>query len=209
MRISPISYTYKAQTFKANYSKENNITILGSSKLSDSILKSLEQCSEMSRYAVLAGKNVLTGCCSRGVMGQAYYTAVAFSDCDKTGKPEQNLVILKDPLWGDEDLEKCQVIGVAKSEADRIEKFMENSNSFVIFPGGAGTLQEASTLISNNYYNKENAKQIYLVGSKYFEGLDKQYHQMYKAGLIKSHPSELYTLTDNIYDVINELDCGL
>ncbi|MBQ7287521.1 MAG: LOG family protein [Candidatus Gastranaerophilales bacterium] len=209
MRISPVTSNYYRPSFKANYSKENNVTILGSSKLTDSLMQSLIQCSELARYTALSGKNVLTGCGSKGIMGQAYYTAAAFSKKDETGKPEHNLVILKDPMWGDEDLDNCHVIDIASSEAERIEKFMEKSDSFVIFPGGPGTMQEATTLISNNYYNKDNAKHVYLVGSKFFKGLDEQYHKMYKSGLIKCHPSKLYTITDDIYRVIDELDCGL
>lgn len=208
MRISPVKYNYYKPTFKANYSKENTVTILGSSKLQNSLIHSLVQCSEVTRYAVLSGKNILTGCGSKGIMGQAYYTASELSTKDEKGKPEQNLVVLKAPLWGDEDLENCKILGTATSEGQRIEKFMQNSNSFVIFPGGPGTLQEATTLISNNYYNKDNPKQIYLVGKEYFEDLDKEYHKMYENGLIKCHPSELYTITDDIYEVIEDLDCN-
>ena len=208
MRISPISLikNYR-QNFKATYPKENNIAILGSSKTTDSIIDSLVICSEVVRYSVVSGKNILTGCGNRGVMGQAYYTALAFSKKDENGKPEQNIVILKDPLWGDEDLENCIVLGKANSEATRIEKFMENADKFVIFPGGPGTIQEASTLIANNYYNKENSKQIILVGKKHFEGLDMQYQKMYEEGLIKCLPSELYTITDEKYEILDMLGC--
>lgn len=68
----------------------------------------------------------------------------------------------------------------------------------VIFPGSAATLQETTTLISNNYYGKpENRKKIILVGKDFFKGLDMQYNTLYQAGLIKCKPDELYTLVDS------------
>ena len=51
-------------------------------------------------------------------------------------------------MWGDEDTEHCIPLTVANSEADRIEKFAQVSNTMLIFPGSAGTLQEATTSIN-------------------------------------------------------------
>ena len=199
MKISPVNNNFYRQNFKANYSKENNVVILGSSKTTPQILQDMALASELTSYLVqTSGKNVLTGCGSKGIMGAAYYAAAASSKRNEDDKPEQNAVILKHPLWGDEDLESCVTLGTADSEAARIEKFIETADFFVIFPGGPGTMQEASTLISNNYYNKENKKQVVLVNSDFFKGLDDQYKQMEEKGLLPCKRSELYTITDDI-----------
>ena len=92
-------------------------------------------------------------------MGAAYNAAKTYSKKDEENKPSQNLAIVKTPLWGDEDIENCVVIDKADSEAQRIEKFSDLADKIVIFPGGAATLQEATTLISkNNYTPKEKRK---------------------------------------------------
>lgn len=208
MKISPISYNSFQAKLKPNYSKENNVAILGSSKETSalSVLWAMDKASEVSKQLVLSGKNVLTGCGAKGVMGSAFYAAAENSTKDENGRPEQNIAILKRPFWGDEDFDNCTIFGSEKSEAARIERFIETADSFVIFPGGPGTLQEATTIISNNYYNKENAKNIILVDSEYFEGLDKQYWDMYNAGLINKPPYELYSIVDEVDEILEEIN---
>lgn len=208
MKISNINpYSFQAKQ-KPNYSKENNVTILGSSKATDSylVLDAMEKASEVTKHLVLSGKNIITGCGSKGVMGSAYYSAAQNSTKDENGTPEQNVVILKRPFWGDEDLQNCTIFGSEKTEAARIERFIETADSFVIFPGGPGTLQEATTIISNNYYNKENFKKVILVGSDYFEGLDKQYWHMHYNGLINCKPDELYTIVDDVEEILEDIN---
>ena len=87
MRISPISYNTCKPKFRANYSKENNVAILGSSRLTPSIMPEVSKASEIVQCVVLSNKNVLTGCGNRGIMGQAYYTAAELSTKNKDGKP--------------------------------------------------------------------------------------------------------------------------
>ena len=208
MKITPVNFKLSKINFSTNYSKENNVAILGSSKetRSYSVLDAMDKASEVAKQLVLSGKNVVTGCGSDGVMGKAYYSAAQYSTKDENGRPEQNVVILKRPFWGDEDIENCTIFGSEKTEAARIERFIETADSFIIFPGGPGTLQEATTIISNNYYNKENPKKVFLVDNKYFEGLNKQYWDMYVAGLIKQKPSELYTLVNDVDEILNGIN---
>lgn len=205
MKISPINLNAYKSAFRANYSKENNVTILGSSKSTNSyaVLDSMEKAAEISKHLVLSGKNILTGCGSNGVMGSAFYSAAKYSTKDENNRPEQNVVITKQPYWGDEDLENCIILDSAKSESERIEKFIETSDCFIIFPGGPATIQEATSIIASNHY-AENKKRIVLVGKEYFKGLDEQYQKIYQSGLLQVRPSELYTLTDNVNEVIEK-----
>lgn len=83
-------------------------------------------------------------------MGEVYNSAKEASIKDAVGKPLQNLAIIVQPLWGDENLQDCIPIGKANSESERILKFTQVADNFVIFPGSATTLQEATTLIQNN-----------------------------------------------------------
>ena len=207
MRISPVNSNSYKPSFKFKIEKDKNVAILGSSKSSDALLPDIVKVSKITREIVTSGKNIVTGCGTKGIMGQAYYTAAGYSETDKFGIPTQNYVILKSPLWGDEDIKNCRIISTQTTEGRRIESFIESANKFVIFPGGPGTIQEASTLIANNYYNKEDKKDIILVNKEYFKPLDEQYKKMYDMGLLKVEPEKLYTITDDIdkvMDIINQ-----
>ncbi len=190
--------------YKTKESKENTVAVLGSSRTTDEILSYMEMCSNAVKAMVLGGKNVVHGCGAAGIMGAVYNAGRANSKQDENGRPLQSLSIVATPLWGDEDLENCTLLTSAKSEAERIEKFAEVANTMLIFPGSAATLQEAATLISKNYYGKEeDKKRIILVGKDFFKGLDMQYNSLFQAGLLDCKPSELYTLIDSEEEIKN------
>ena len=193
--------------YKTKRSKENTIAILGSSKTADEISAYIDMCRNFVKSSVQDGKNIVTGCGNAGIMGAAYTAAQEFSEKDKQGKPKQNLAILINPLYGDEDLENCIPLTWANSQAERIEYFSEVSDTMVIFPGSTTTLQEAATLISKNYYgNPEDRKKIILVGKSFFKDLVEQYNTLYKQGLMSCQPSELFTIADSeqeIHKIIN------
>ncbi len=178
-------------------SRENTIGILGSSKSTDEIMKYMDLCASVTKSMVQNKKNLLHGCGNSGIMGVAYNSGKIYSKKDSNGKPIQNLAIIAQPLWGDEDLDNCIPLTTSKSEADRIEKFASVADIFVIFPGSSTTLQEATTLITKNYYGKpEEKKKIILVGRDFFKGLQEQYQQLYNSKLIKCPPEELFTVVD-------------
>mgnify|MGYP005774879139 FL=1 len=186
-------------------SKDNTVGILGSSKSTDEILDYMDKCSQITKALVLGGKNIVHGCGNSGIMGAAYKSAKTYSQKDIDGRPAQNLAIIAKPLWGDEDLENCIPLTYSNSEAERIEKFAQVANTFVIFPGSSTTLQEATTLITKNYYgNPQDKKQIILVGRDFFKGLVEQYQKLYETKLIKCPPEELFRVVDN-EDELNKL----
>ena len=195
-----------APIYKTKESKSNTIAVLGSSKTTNDILRYMDICSNAVKSMVLSGKNIVTGCGSSGIMGTAFYTAKENSKFNDDGKPIQNLAIIAEPLWGGEDLDNCIILASANSEADRIEKFSEVADTIVLFAGSAGTLQEATTLISKNCYGKqEDKKKIILVGKDFFSGLIEQYNKVYESGLSKFQPSELFTVVDNEEELVCRL----
>lgn len=192
------------QIYKTDVSKRNTIAVLGSSKASDSIMNYMELCTNTVKGLMLAKKNIVHGCGTTGIMGAAHYAGVKYSSKNQEGKPLQNLGIVTDKLWGNEDTDNCVMLTSAKSESDRIDKFGEVADTMLIFPGSVTTLQEAATLIQKKYYGSfEDRKKILLVGKDYFKGLDEQYQTLYKNGLINCKPEELYTIVNNI-DEINK-----
>ena len=188
-------------------SKQNTVGILGSSKSTEEIMEYIDACANITKGLVLSGKNILHGCGNAGIMGAAYESGKKYSKTDLTGRPIQNLAIIAQPLWGDEDLENCVPLTTSTSEADRIEKFAQIADSFIIFPGSSTTIQEATTLITKNYYGKpEDKKQIILVGKDFYEGLQEQYQKLYDCGLIKCSPEELFTIVDTEDEVKEIID---
>ena len=190
-------------------SRAKTITVLGSSRTKDSILESMELCSKVTKDLVLNGYNILSGCGSDGIMGAAYNAAKENSIKDlKTGKPLQNLSVLMVPPWGDENIKDCITIGKAKSENERIaKKFAKASNTFVIFPGSATTLEEATSLIQQNEYAHNNVKlkKIILVGKEFFSGLTQQYQKLFDSKLLKHSPDELFKVLNTKDEILKEI----
>jgi len=183
-------------------SRKNTVAILGSSKSRDEIMDYMEACSSITKGLVLNGKNLVHGCGNSGIMGEAYESGKLYSKQDGAGKPIQNLAIIATPMWGDEDLDNCIPLTTANSEADRTEKFAQVADNFLIFPGSSTTLQEATTLITKNYYGKpEDRKQIIFVGKDFYKGLQEQYQKLYECKLIKCPPEELFTIVDSEEEV--------
>lgn len=170
-------------------SKQNTVAILGSSAGTEALEKYLKASSDITRHFVKNGFNIVHGCGSQGIMGEVYNAAKEASIKDAAGRPLQSLAIIAQPLWGDENLYDCIPIGKANSEAERIAKFAQVADNFVIFPGSAATLQEASTLIQNNRYQKTaEAKKVILFGADFWEGLVNQYKKMFEMKLLKENP---------------------
>ena len=190
------------QQYKTKISKQNTVAILGSSKTTTDILNYMDMCSNSVKVLIRRGKNVVHGCGTTGIMGAALASAIKYSDKDWTGNSYQNLGIVTDKRWGNEDTEHCTMLASAASESDRIDKFAEVADTMLIFPGSVTTLQEAATLITKNYYgNIEERKKIILVGREFFSGLNNQYKTLYDNGLINCKPSELYTIVDTLEEI--------
>ena len=184
--------------------KKKTVAILGSSGSTEPLEKYLKASSDITRHFVENGFNVVHGCGSHGIMGEVYNAAKDASIKDPTGKPPQNLAIIVEPLWGDENLHDCLPIGKANSEAERIAKFTQVADNFVIFPGSATTVQEASTLIQNNRYTKNGEiKKVILFGSDFWEGLITQYKKIFEMKLLKENPiGKLFHIANSKEEVL-------
>ena len=199
--VPPLDSVYTAPKMR-----EKAVVILGSSKTTEPLMEYMELCSDTTKELVKNGYNIVTGCGTKGIMGAAYYAAKEASALDMNGKPVQNLAILVDPLWGDENLRDCLLIGKASSESERIVKFTKVADNFVIFPGGTTTLQEAATLIRYNVHSEENKfKKIILVGKDFFAGLKNQYESMAKMRFLKKVPDYFFKILSEKNEIVNAI----
>jgi len=184
-------------------SRARTVTVLGSSKSVDPIKEQVALSGEVSGELIRRGFNVLTGAGNAGVMGASY--AAAAKNADAAGSRGENLVVAVRPAWGDENLSDARAVGIADSEAERIEKFAKISDSIVIFPGSAGSLQEAATFIAKNAYRgKSPLKRILLVGRDFFGGLSQQYRRLFADGLLKDAPEVLFRVVDTAEEILAE-----
>ncbi|MDD5304000.1 MAG: LOG family protein [Elusimicrobia bacterium] len=187
-------------------SRARTVTVLGSSKSVEPIKAQVALSAEASGELIRRGYNVLTGAGNAGVMGASYAAAAENANAAAPdGRVRgENLVIAVRPAWGDENLADARAIGVADSEAERIEKFAKTSDSFLIFPGSAGSLQEAATLIAKNAYRGEAPlKRIILVGRDFFGGLAQQYQRLFADGLLKESPETLFRIVDTAEELLS------
>lgn len=188
-------------------SRARTVTVLGSSKSADPIKTQIALSAEASGELIRRGYNVLTGAGNAGVMGASYAAAAESANAASADGPVrgENLVVAVRPAWGDENLSDARAVGIADSEAERIEKLAKLSDAFLIFPGSAGSLQEAATLIAKNAYRGKAAlKRILLVGRDFFGGLSQQYQRLYADGLLKEAPESLFRVVDTAEEILAE-----
>lgn len=186
------------EKYTSQESKDKTVTILGCSRDAEPLKEPMAEAYNIAKELVNRGYNVLTGCGNKGIMGAAYKGALSAEKNQEN--PEKNLAVLVNPSWGNEDIKHCKVIAKpASSESDRIENgFLKASNNFLIFPGGAGSMQEASTLIAKNKCCHGNSQHlnVLLVGKDYYRGLEQQYDDMYKAGALRTEPKKLFKIIE-------------
>ncbi|MCX5794555.1 MAG: LOG family protein [Elusimicrobia bacterium] len=186
-------------------SRSRTVTVLGSSRAADPILRHMDLAARIAGELVRRGYNILSGCGNAGIMGAAYDAAAAASkEAARTGaRAGENLAIVRIPAWGDENLADARAIGIADSEAARIEKFHKVSDTFLVFPGGASSIQEASFLIGQNERRgSEPPKRILFVGRDFYRGLEAQYDRLYAQGLLAAKPRELFQVVDSADEII-------
>ncbi|MBI2788366.1 MAG: LOG family protein [Elusimicrobia bacterium] len=182
-------------------SRARTVTILGSSKSVDPIKEQVALSGEVSGALIRHGYNVLTGAGNAGVMGAAY--AAAAENANAAPRRGENLVLAVRPGWGDENLSDARAIGIADSEPRRVEAFAKVSDNFLIFPGSAGSIQEAAILVAMNAYRgKAPLKRIILVGRDFFGGISQQYQRLFADGLLKEAPEALFTVVDTAEEIL-------
>jgi predicted Rossmann-fold nucleotide-binding protein len=193
-------------------SRARTVTIMGSSQSPEQIRAFILLAGRVAYELVKRGYNILTGCGKDGIMGAAYDAAVeAIRTLMQSGaKTGENLAIVVTPAWRDENLKDARAIGIADSEPARVDKFHQASDTFIIFPGGAYTLPEATILVGKNRYSSpERRKRIILVGREWFTGLQIQYQKLYADGTLGKNkdgtpitPEQLFIVVDTFEEIL-------
>lgn len=182
-------------------SRAKTVGTFGSSRVSTEILSDIQLSPLLIKDILSNKRNIVHGGGSYGLMGTFTTSGRIHSTKDHSGKPLQNLAIIMNPPYGDEDIHSCLPIGTAPTEEARVQKFMQVADTFLIQKGSTATLKEATSVVGTN-------KNIILIGKEFFAGLKKQYQQLFTAGYIEYKPEDLFELFDAKKDrtkILNEI----
>lgn len=85
--------------------------------------------------------------------------------------------------------------------------FVKYAQAFVLFPGGYGTLDELFEVVTLAQTQKIDKVPIILFGSSYWAGLiDWFKEQLVSEGYIAEKDTDLFTITDDIHEVVSTIN---
>lgn len=113
------------------------------------------------------------------------------------------------PKWmGEfEDLfEYCDKIIYTDGMDSRKTEFINNSDVFIISPGGIGTLDEFFEVLTLKKLKKHEKEIIILNTDNYFDDMLKMLENMTEKSFISENDDKLYKITSNVEECIYEIN---
>lgn len=161
--------------------------------------KVLSSCDELiERVAKIEGVDLVFGGYGHGIMKKCY---------DEFKKNNKKVISATVEVFKNElkDIPSDKEL-VEKTTFSRLEKIYQNSDMFLILPGGIGTLAELFSLIEEMRTN-ENNKMLVIYNKDYFykDILEKLY-DMYQNKLIEYPPSEYMLISNDIDEIITVIE---
>lgn len=106
--------------------------------------------------------------------------------------------------FADEDLtdDRLSDLIITDTLSERKQKMIDLGDAFVALPGGAGTLDEISEIITLKNIGILNKPCIFFNWKGYYEPLIEFYGQMKNAGFLKSNILEIVSLAEDASEVI-------
>ena len=157
---------------------------------------------------VRAGGNLVTGGGTKGPMGAAFKAGAAAARAEGAG---ENLMVVKEPVWGDEDFVNASAIGKAPSESARFEHFQRVGATVVICAGGPGALLELAMAINGVVYPSPDLPpftSIIVVGD-FYEGMKRQVATYVDAGTMTAEQAAKIRFVPPSESVIAEISAGI
>ena len=176
-----------------------NITVyLGANEGNDPSLKIAIR--ELGRWIGESGNTLIYGGSKTGLMGEIAESVLA-SGGEVTGVEPQFFI---DSEFQHESL--TQLI-VTKDIAERKTKMIELGEAFIAFPGGTGTLEEISEIISKVSLKHLDSPCIIYNLNNYYDGLKILLEHMIQMGLSSKERQEGIYFVENL-DQIKEILSG-
>ena len=174
-----------------------NITVyLGANEGNDSSLK--EAVRELGTWIGKSGNNLVYGGSESGLMGEIAKSVLAAGG-EATGV-EPQFFIDKGFEYGG-----LTRLIVTKNMSERKAKMIELGDAFIAFPGGTGTLEEISEIMSKVSLNQLNAPCILYNLDGYYNSLNELLNHMIEKGLSSEERQKGIYFADTLEDIIKIL----
>lgn len=174
-----------------------NITVyLGANEGNDSSLK--EAVRELGTWIGKSGNNLVYGGSESGLMGEIAKSVLAAGG-EATGV-EPQFFIDKGFEYGG-----LTRLIVTKDMSERKAKMIELGDAFIAFPGGTGTLEEISEIMSKVSLNQLNAPCILYNLDGYYNSLKELLNHMIEKGLSSEERQKGIYFADTLEDIIKIL----
>lgn len=174
-----------------------NITVyLGANEGNDSSLK--EAVRELGTWIGKSGNNLVYGGSESGLMGEIAKSVLAAGG-EVTGV-EPQFFIDKGFEYGG-----LTRLIVTKDMSERKAKMIELGDAFIAFPGGTGTLEEISEIMSKVSLNQLDAPCILYNLDGYYNSLKELLNHMIEKGLSSEERQKGIYFADTLEDIIKIL----
>ncbi|WP_297983042.1 TIGR00730 family Rossman fold protein [uncultured Methanobrevibacter sp.] len=144
------------------------------------------------------GHKLVFGGGNAGIMG-----AVSKGVLDNDGE-----ILAIAPKWIDEieTLRKDTEFIYTETMDERKNLFLKNSDSFIIAPGGIGTLDEFFEIITLKLLKRHNKKIVLFNLNNYFDILLDYFDFMEKEGVLRDNRENIFKIANTIEEVFNILE---
>ena len=174
-----------------------NITVyLGANEGNDSSLK--EAVRELGTWIGKSGNNLVYGGSESGLMGEIAKSVLAAGG-EATGV-EPQFFIDKGFEYGG-----LTRLIVTKDMPERKAKMIELGDAFIAFPGGTGTLEEISEIMSKVSLNQLDAPCILYNLDEYYNSLKELLNHMIEKGLSSEERQKGIYFADTLEDIVKIL----
>ena len=172
---------------------------IGTTSLDDIDTNILNSCDELiNRVSLLDDVNLVYGAYNHGIMKKCY---------DSFKNKNKKVIASTVKIYEDElkNIDSDQVY-IGDTTFDRIKYIYENSDMFLILPGGIGTMAELLSLIEEMRTEEKN-KMIILYNKDYFyKDLLEFLYKLHKDKLIEYPPSEYMFISNDIDEIIKLIE---
>jgi cytokinin riboside 5'-monophosphate phosphoribohydrolase len=102
-----------------------------------------------------------------------------------------------------------QTLHVTNDLFDRKQRMIEHGDAFIALPGGYGTLDEISEVLSRSYLNLTAKPLVLLNTDSYWDGLVGLVHSLHEAGFAERRPAPMFRIAGSPDEAITMAEEGV
>ena len=161
----------------------------------------IEAGKELGRKIVERGHGLVFGGGSHGMMG-----AVVDGVAEKSGYSLGIIPKFFQEAGSEISADNCTDYIYTETMRERKRELEENSNAFIVTPGGIGTLDEFFEILTLKQLGRHNKPIVIYNINGFFDELDVMMDKSIEKQFITNDCKELYSTFDNIDDMLNYLE---